>query len=42
MCIRDSSTSIYADEVPGEGFVTTDPVDDFDIFTVYTLSLIHI
>lgn len=34
--VRVHSTSIYADEVPGEGFVTTDPVDDFDIFTVYT------
>lgn len=34
--VKVHSTSIYADEVPGEGFVTTDPVDDFDIFTVYT------
>lgn len=34
--VKVYSTSIYADEVPGEGFVTTDPVDDFDIFTVYT------
>lgn len=33
--VKVHSTSIYADEVPGEGFVTTDPVDDFDIFTVY-------
>lgn len=34
--VKVHSTSIYADEVPGEGFVTTDPVDDFDIFTIYT------
>lgn len=34
--VKVHSTSIYADEVPGESFVTTDPVDDFDIFTVYT------
>lgn len=34
--VKVHSTSIYADEVPGEGFVITDPVDDFDIFTVYT------
>lgn len=34
--VKVHSTGIYADEVPGEGFVTTDPVDDFDIFTVYT------
>ena len=34
--VKVHSTSIYADEVLGEGFVTTDPVDDFDIFTVYT------
>lgn len=34
--VKVHSTSIYADEVPGEGFVTTDPVDNFDIFTVYT------
>lgn len=34
--VKVHSTSIYADEAPGEGFVTTDPVDDFDIFTVYT------
>lgn len=34
--VKVHSTSINADEVPGEGFVTTDPVDDFDIFTVYT------
>ena len=34
--VKVHSTSSYADEVPGEGFVTTDPVDDFDIFTVYT------
>lgn len=34
--VKVHSTSIYADEVPGEGFVTTDPVDDYDIFTVYT------
>lgn len=37
--VKVHSTSIYADEAKdklGEGFVTTDPVDDFDIFTVYT------
>lgn len=34
--VKVHSTSIYADEVPGEGFVTTDPMGDFDIFTVYT------
>ena len=30
------STSIYADEEPGKDFVTTDPADKFDIFTIYT------
>lgn len=34
--VKVHSTSIYADEVPGKDFVTTDPVDDFDIFTIYT------
>ena len=37
--VKVHSTSIYADEAKdklGEGFVTTDPVDDFDIFTIYT------
>lgn len=37
--VKVHSTSIYAEEAKdklGEGFVTTDPVDDFDIFTVYT------
>lgn len=34
--VKVHSTSIYADEAPGKDFVTTDPVDDFDIFTIYT------
>ena len=34
--VKVHSTSIYADEVPGKDFVTTDPADKFDIFTVYT------
>ena len=37
--VKVHSMSIYADEAKdklGEGFVTTDPVDDFDIFTIYT------
>lgn len=29
------STSIYADESIPEGFVTTDPADKFDIYTIY-------
>ena len=34
--VKVHSTSIYADEVPGKDFVTTDPADKFDIFTIYT------
>lgn len=36
--VKVHSTSIYADEVKdklGEGFVTTDPADKFDIYTIY-------
>lgn len=29
------STSIYADETVPDGFVTTDPADKFDIYTIY-------
>lgn len=29
------STSIYPDEKPGADFVTTDPVDNFDIYIIY-------
>ncbi len=34
--VKVHSTSIYADEEPGKDFVTTDPADKFDIFTIYT------
>lgn len=34
--VKVHSTSIYADEKPGKDFVTTDPADKFDIFTIYT------
>lgn len=34
--VKVHSTSIYADEAPGKDFVTTDPADKFDIFTIYT------
>lgn len=30
-----SSTNIYADEELPEDFVTTDPADDFDVYTIY-------
>ena len=33
--VKVHSTSIYADEKPGEGFITTDPADKFDIYTIY-------
>lgn len=36
--VKVHSTSIYAEEAKdklGEGFITTDPADKFDIFTVY-------
>lgn len=36
--VKVHSTSIYADETKeklGEGFVTTDPADKFDIYTIY-------
>ena len=36
--VKVHSTSIYADEAKdklGEGFVTTDPADKFDIYTIY-------
>ena len=36
--VKMHSTSIYADEAkdkPGEGFITTDPADKFDIYTIY-------
>lgn len=33
--VRVHSTSIYADEELSKDFITTDPVDNFDIFTVF-------
>lgn len=33
--VKVHTTSIYADEQPGEGFITTDPADKFDIYTIY-------
>lgn len=33
--VKVHTTSIYADEKPGEGFITTDPADKFDIYTIY-------
>lgn len=36
--VKVHSTSIYADEAKdklGEGFITTDPADKFDIYTIY-------
>lgn len=30
-----SSTNVYADEELPEDFVTTDPADDFDVYTIY-------
>lgn len=33
--VKVHSTSIYADETLSKDFVTTDPVDNFDIFTVF-------
>jgi len=33
--VKVHSTSIYADEALSKDFVTTDPVDNFDIFTVF-------
>lgn len=33
--VKVHSTSIYADEKPGKDFVTTDPADKFDIYTIY-------
>lgn len=33
--VKVHSTSIYADEELSKDFVTTDPVDNFDIFTVF-------
>lgn len=33
--VKVHSTSIYADEALGKDFITTDPVDNFDIFTVF-------
>lgn len=34
--VKVHSTSIYADEELSKDFVTTDPADKFDIFTIYT------
>lgn len=33
--VKVHTTSIYADEVPGADFITTDPADKFDIYTIY-------
>lgn len=33
--VKVHSTSIYADEALGKDFITTDPADNFDIFTVF-------
>lgn len=33
--VKVHTTSIYADEQPGEGFITTNPADKFDIYTIY-------
>lgn len=29
------TASIFADEKPGDGFITTDPADKFDVYTIY-------
>lgn len=34
--VKVHSTSIYADEELSKDFITTDPVDNFDIFTVFS------
>ena len=33
--VKVSSTNIFADEALPEGFVTTDPADDFDVYTLF-------
>lgn len=33
--VKVNSTNIYADETLPENFITTDPVDEFDIYTIY-------
>ena len=33
--VKVNSTSIYADEALSKDFITTDPVDNFDIFTIF-------
>lgn len=33
--VKVHTTSIYADEAPGADFITTDPADKFDIYTIY-------
>lgn len=33
--VKVSSANIYADEELPEGFVTTDPADDFDVYTLF-------
>lgn len=33
--VKVHSTSIYADEALSKDFITTDPVDNFDVFTVF-------
>lgn len=33
--VKVHSTSIYADEALSKDFITTDPVDNFDIFTIF-------
>lgn len=33
--VKVNSTNIYADEALSAGFITTDPADEFDIYTIY-------
>ena len=33
--VKVNSTNIYADEALPAGFITTDPADEFDIYTIY-------
>ena len=33
--VKVSTTNIFADEALPEGFVTTDPADDFDVYTLF-------
>ena len=33
--VKVNSTNIYADEALPENFITTDPADKFDLYTIY-------